>query len=72
MVRENPGENLWRLNLGWVTAEELEQAPRYCPIFFHRLLMELISKSMKRYRYCVIVKLPPLPQGSRRRSVVRR
>ena len=34
MVREKPGENLWRLNLGWVTAEELEQAPRYCPIFF--------------------------------------
>ena len=34
--------------------------------------MDLILKSLKRYRYCVIVKLPPMPQGSRRRSVVRR
>ena len=29
MVRDDPGDNLWRLNLGWVGAEELDEAPRY-------------------------------------------
>ena len=28
MVRDSPGDNLWRLNLGWVRAEELDEAPR--------------------------------------------
>ena len=35
MVRQSPEDNLWRLNLGWVSAEELATAPR-CQSFSNK------------------------------------
>ena len=38
MVRQSPEDNLWRLNLGWVSAEELATAPR-CQSFSNKCVI---------------------------------